>query len=109
MTDPEVPNPQESQPANTAESKKHARKRRQPSGRPNRAAVEYSATGHQARVLAMQALFEFDQTDHDLDDILQRIESPTPVLDPVTGAPQPQDEEDEDDSGDVVPPNVAET
>jgi len=99
--------PDESTPQTPHNTKKPSRRKRPASGRPNRAAVDYSATGHQARVLAMQALFEYDQTDHDLDDILHRLEHPTPVLDPVTGAPLPQDEEEEDDADDAIPPNVA--
>ena len=54
----------------------------------------------------MQALFEFDQTDHELDDILHRVAHPTQVTDPQTGAPLPVDEDD-DDTGDAIPPNVA--
>lgn len=35
--------------------------------------VENSAVLHQGRILAMQALFEADTTDHDLDEIIARI------------------------------------
>lgn len=35
--------------------------------------VERSASRHQSRVLAMQTLFEFDTTDHELDEIIGRI------------------------------------
>ncbi len=35
--------------------------------------LERSATRHQARILAMQTLFEFDTTDHEMDEIIGRI------------------------------------
>lgn len=35
--------------------------------------IERSASRHQSRVLAMQTLFEFDTTDHELDEIIGRI------------------------------------
>ena len=35
--------------------------------------IESSATRHQARILAMQTLFEFDTTDHELEEIIERI------------------------------------
>lgn len=35
--------------------------------------IESSATRHQARILAMQTLFEFDTTDHELEEIIGRI------------------------------------
>lgn len=35
--------------------------------------VERSATRHQSRILAMQTLFEFDTTDHELDEIIGRV------------------------------------
>lgn len=35
--------------------------------------VERSAVRHQARILAMQTLFEFDTTDHELDEIIGRV------------------------------------
>lgn len=35
--------------------------------------VENSAVRHQGRILAMQTLFEFDTTDHELDEILGRV------------------------------------
>lgn len=50
--------------------------------------IDRSAPRHQARVLAMQALYEHDLTGHELDDILERLQA---------------DEEDED-----MPPQVAE-
>lgn len=34
--------------------------------------IERSATRHQSRILAMQTLFEFDTTDHELDEIISR-------------------------------------
>lgn len=37
--------------------------------------VERSANRHQSRILAMQTLFEFDTTDHELDEIIGRIYS----------------------------------
>ncbi|MEJ7838584.1 MAG: transcription antitermination factor NusB [Thermomicrobiales bacterium] len=76
------------------------------SGRPNRAGVDFSAPKHQARVLAMQALFEFDQTDHDIDDVLARIEQPEPTLDANADAPDGAEEIEESDT-EFVPPQVA--
>lgn len=35
--------------------------------------VETSAERHQSRILAMQTLFEFDTTDHELDEIISRV------------------------------------
>lgn len=35
--------------------------------------IERSAERHQGRILAMQTLFEFDTTDHELDEIIGRI------------------------------------
>lgn len=35
--------------------------------------IERSAERHQGRILAMQTLFEFDTTDHELDEILDRM------------------------------------
>ena len=59
------------------QSPKPARKRRpkrprtpMPEGFGRRAYVDMSASRHQSRVIAMQALYERDLTDHDLDDIL---------------------------------------
>ncbi|HVL26140.1 MAG TPA: transcription antitermination factor NusB [Thermomicrobiales bacterium] len=51
--------------------------------------IDQSAPKHQARVLAMQSLYEHDITDHDLEDILGRL----------------QDEAD--DEVEAVPPPVA--
>lgn len=98
MSEPEstTPNP----PSSTPKAK------RPRSGRPNRPAVDFSAPKHQARVLAMQALFEFDQTDHDIDDVLARIEHPDPVLDPEAAAPDGEEEVEESDT-EFVPPQVA--
>lgn len=36
--------------------------------------IDNSSVRHQGRVLAMQTLFEFDTTDHELDEILERIQ-----------------------------------
>jgi N utilization substance protein B len=87
----------------SAESAKKSKRRR--SGRPNRAAVDFSAPKHQSRVIAMQALFEYDQTDHDIEDILARIEDPKPALDPDAVAPSGEDEIEESDT-DFIPPQV---
>ena len=66
--------------------------------------VENSAVRHQGRILAMQTLFEFDTTDHELDEILGRIQGEQPILpDSVT------ESVDEDESTfDEVPTEVAE-
>jgi N utilization substance protein B len=99
MSDPEnlAPEP---------ESGKPPRKRSRRSGRPYRGSVDFSAPKHQARVIAMQALFEYDQTDHDIEDILSRIEDPKPALDPDAEAPSGEDEIEESDT-DFIPPQVA--
>ena len=42
--------------------------------------VERSAERHQGRILAMQTLFEFDTTDHELNEILERMYGSQGVL-----------------------------
>lgn len=42
--------------------------------------VENSAVLHQGRILAMQTLFEFDTTDHQLDEILGRVHGDKAIL-----------------------------
>lgn len=42
--------------------------------------VESSSVRHQARVLAMQTLFEFDTTDHELDEIIGRVQGDRAIL-----------------------------
>jgi N utilization substance protein B len=104
MSDPETPT---NESPNGSANRKRERNR---SGRPNRAGVDFSAPKHQARILAMQALFEFDQTDHDIDDVLARIDQPAPSLDAVTGEPgeEPSGEEEiEESDTEFVPPQVA--
>jgi N utilization substance protein B len=99
MSDPENPAP-------VPESDKPPRKRnRRRSGRPNRGSVDFSAPKHQARIIAMQALFEYDQTDHDIEEILSRIEDPKPALDPEADAPTGEEEIEESDT-DFIPPQV---
>lgn len=65
--------------------------------------VERSATRHQARILAMQTLFEFDTTDHELDEIIGRIHfNESELPDSV------KNEADEDEVAvDEVPADVA--
>lgn len=104
MSDPETPRP----PADSGDNTAPAKRKRRRSGRPNRAAVDFSAPRHQARILAMQALFEIDQTDHDVEEILARIETPAlvPAIDAETGAPADVEETEETDT-EFVPPPVA--
>lgn len=67
-------------PGNEA-SKQNPRKRRRNKGKRRGvsntfgrgAYIEPSTTRHQGRILAMQALFEFDTTDHEIDEIIGRI------------------------------------
>ena len=42
--------------------------------------IENSAVLHQGRILAMQTLFEFDTTDHELNEILERIHGDNAAL-----------------------------
>lgn len=55
--------------------KKHSNRPRtpMPEGFGDRAYVDMSASRHQSRIIAMQALYERDLTQHDLDDILGPI------------------------------------
>lgn len=103
MTEPEFP---ERKNTNPAKPSRPGRNRKPRSGKPNRGAVDFSAPKHQARVLAMQALFEYDQTEHGLDEILARIESPAPTIHPETGQSNESEEQDEIDT-EIVPPRVA--
>ena len=54
----------------------------------------------------MQALFEFDQTDHDIDDVLSRIDHAAPPVDDESADPDGAEEIEESDT-EFVPPQVA--
>jgi N utilization substance protein B len=77
---------QETPPSNgVAHKNKKKRKRANVPGVAPGALIDRSAPLHQARVLAMQVLYEHDLTQHELDEILERLttdedeEVPTPV------------------------------
>lgn len=56
-------------------------KRRSASGAFGKGAyVENSAVRHQGRILAMQTLYEFDTTDHELDEIIGRVHGDKAIL-----------------------------
>lgn len=55
-------------------------KRRSPGAFGKGAYVERSAVRHQGRVLAMQSLFEIDNSDHDVDEVIGRIRHDDTVL-----------------------------
>lgn len=65
---PATPPPSKARPAR----KRSGKSRNAPSGR-QRIAIDRRAPLHQSRVLAMQALYEDDISDHGLDDILQHF------------------------------------
>ncbi|HWV24630.1 MAG TPA: transcription antitermination factor NusB [Thermomicrobiales bacterium] len=98
---PEAPQPEQ--------SPKPARKRRpgkprtpMPDGFSRRAYVDMSASRHQSRIIAMQALYERDLTAHDLEDILAPLRGEEqPVL--PESALETADE-DETGLGDVPRP-----
>lgn len=65
--------------------------------------IENSATRHQARILALQTLFEYDTTDHELDEIIGRI-----YFDDTSVPESAQESADEDETAvDEVPAEVA--
>lgn len=84
--------------ARKAPAKPGRKHRGRNSAKSGRGSVDFGAIGHQSRVLAMQALFEYDQTDHDLEDIIGRIENPDSASDTA---------ETDDNDAEVIPPNVA--
>lgn len=65
--------------------------------------IENSATRHQARILALQTLFEYDTTDHELDEIIGRI-----YFDDTSVPESALESADEDETAvDEVPAEVA--
>lgn len=83
------PDDQQPRPGERPRRKGKGRRPNVPGGAPPGARVDLSAPRHQARVLAMQALYEHDLTGHDLDEILERLrheeeeEVPPPVANRV--------------------------
>lgn len=91
--------------------KKNPQKRKRGSGKRKNvsrtfgkgAYVENSAVRHQGRILAMQTLFEFDTTDHELDEIIGRI-----YFDDAAVPASALESADEDEASvDEVPAEVA--
>lgn len=103
--------------ANThATSSPQTRKKKKPSGKRRKrmpegfapgARVDMTGPRHQARVLAMQLLYEHDMTQRDIEDILSRLTSEQPV-DPLTIGEAVIEPEEGEDSFDDVPAPVAE-
>ena len=56
-----------------AKKRPYKGKRRGPGAFGKGASIERSSVRHQGRVLAMQSLFEIDNSDHDLEDVLSRV------------------------------------
>lgn len=94
-------------PANEPVKKKPRknRRKRMPEGFAPGAHVDMTGPRHQARVLAMQLLYEHDLTQHDIEDILDRLASDEPA-DPLAIADT--DPEEGEDTFEDVPPPVAE-
>lgn len=112
MPDFSTPEPVEEQPLspNDEQPNAPARRRRRRRKRPERGVlgrgtrIDKSTVRHQARVVAMQTLFELDQTDHDLESILQRLSTPTVDESPDDESANETNGDDVETVGDIPMP-----
>lgn len=79
---------------NKRRPRKNRRRPNLPGGFDRRAYVDMTASRHQARILAMQSLFEWDLASRDLDEIIARIRGED-VADLADSARETSDEDEE--------------